>query len=149
MLKNLKGILNSYNEDELKDMSLWINADTEVECILVEKNSIVLVTEEAEIKINDVVEKEGAGINVELVQEVTEISARKFIKIIELFNKIASKELPDGAKFLYRGEKVQYDAYSKGMKALQVCGSSYDGFHIYFTSRFKDFDLNDEIEIVD
>ncbi|MEI3507803.1 MAG: hypothetical protein V8R01_01510 [Bacilli bacterium] len=59
MVKKLKDILNTYTDKELNNMDLWINALDKVEIIYIEDDDIILITEEAEVKINDYVEKEG------------------------------------------------------------------------------------------
>lgn len=53
MLKQLKYILNSYSDDELKEMSLWVNSSDIIKYILVEDEDIILITEDAKLKIND------------------------------------------------------------------------------------------------
>lgn len=58
MIKKLKDILNTYTDTELEDIDLWINSDFKVESILVDGYSINLLSEDAEIKINNLVEKE-------------------------------------------------------------------------------------------
>jgi len=58
MLKELKAILNSLNDEELSTNTLWVNAIDLVDSILVEKGAIVLITDTAEVKINDLIEKE-------------------------------------------------------------------------------------------
>lgn len=59
MLKRLKKILNTYTDEELEDMDLWINSNNCINAIIVDDNSINLITDDAELKINGVVEKEG------------------------------------------------------------------------------------------
>ena len=59
MLKQLKGILNSYSDEELEDIGLWINSSLEVGYILVNKNNIDLLTNTIEIKIGGNIEQEG------------------------------------------------------------------------------------------
>lgn len=58
MIKKLKDILNTYTNTELEDIDLWVNSDFKVESILVDEYSINLLSEDAEIKINNLVEKE-------------------------------------------------------------------------------------------
>lgn len=58
MIKKLKDILNTYTDTELEDLDLWVNSDFKVESILVDEYSINLLSEDAEIKINNLVEKE-------------------------------------------------------------------------------------------
>lgn len=57
MIKKLKDILNTYTDTELEDIDLWVNSDFKVESILVDEYSINLLSEDAEIKINNLVEK--------------------------------------------------------------------------------------------
>jgi len=59
VLKQLKGILNSYSDEELEDIGLWINSSLEVGYILVNKNNIDLLTNTIEIKIGGNIEQEG------------------------------------------------------------------------------------------
>lgn len=58
MLKRLKKILNTYTDEELEDMDLWINSNNCINAIIVDDNSINLITDDAEIKINDMIDKE-------------------------------------------------------------------------------------------
>lgn len=58
MIKKLKDILNTYTDTELEDIDLWVNSDFKVESILVDEYSINLLSEDTEIKINNLVEKE-------------------------------------------------------------------------------------------
>lgn len=58
MIKKLKDILNTYTDTELEDLDLWVNSDFKVESILIDGYSINLLSEDAEIKINNLVEKE-------------------------------------------------------------------------------------------
>ena len=60
MLKKLKDILNTYTDEELNDMTLWVNAYNEVESIIIDKDFCLnLITDSAEIKVNNKIEKEG------------------------------------------------------------------------------------------
>lgn len=52
MLKQLKYILNSYDDGVLEEMDLWVNSSDTIQYILVEDDDIVLITEDADIKIN-------------------------------------------------------------------------------------------------
>lgn len=56
MLRQLKYVLNSYTDDELKDMDLWVNSNETVKYILVEDDDIVLITEGIKLEINGYVE---------------------------------------------------------------------------------------------
>ena len=58
MLKKLKDILNTYTDEELKELDLWINSSHEVNQIIVDDYNIDLITNNAEVKVNDFVEKE-------------------------------------------------------------------------------------------
>ena len=53
ILVKLKGILNVFSDEELKNYELWIDNDTGVELIAVDDNSIVLVTDKEKLKINN------------------------------------------------------------------------------------------------
>lgn len=63
MLKKLKEILNTYTEEELDEIDLWINSESEVKAILIDDNSIDLITSNASIKINDLETKETENLN--------------------------------------------------------------------------------------
>ena len=58
MLKRLKAILNSYTDEELEKMDLWVNSTECVVAMLVDDNDIDLITNSAEIKINGRITKE-------------------------------------------------------------------------------------------
>ena len=58
MLNKLKDILNTYTDKELKELDLWINSSNIVKQIIVNDYSIDLITNNAEVKVNDFVEKE-------------------------------------------------------------------------------------------
>ena len=51
MLRELKAILNSYTDEELERISLWVNSNDEVKRIIVQGSTLDLITDEAEIKI--------------------------------------------------------------------------------------------------
>ena len=53
VLKNLKAILNGLTEEELQNYSLWINNGPGVSVIVVEEDSISLITNNKELKIDD------------------------------------------------------------------------------------------------
>lgn len=59
MLKKLKDILNTYTDEELEDMTLWINDTSELKYILFDDDSISLITNGTEIKVNGYIEQEG------------------------------------------------------------------------------------------
>ncbi len=58
MIKKLKDILNTYTDDELEELDLWIDSRTKVDSIWVEDYIINLITDEAKVEINDSLDKE-------------------------------------------------------------------------------------------
>lgn len=58
MIKALKWILNSYTDEELEDMDLWVDSYVNVTNILINNNNIDLITASAEVKVNDLITKE-------------------------------------------------------------------------------------------
>ena len=58
MLKRLKAVLNSYTDDELEKMDLWVNSTECAVAMLVDDNDIDLITNSSEIKINSRITKE-------------------------------------------------------------------------------------------
>ena len=58
MLKKLKAILNSYADEELEKMDLWVNSTECAVAMLVDDNDIDLITNSAEIEINGYITKE-------------------------------------------------------------------------------------------
>lgn len=58
MLNRLKKILNTYTDKELEGMDLWINSNEGVDAIIIDDTTINLITSDAEIKVNDMIEKE-------------------------------------------------------------------------------------------
>ena len=58
MLKKLKDILNSYTDNELEELDLWIDSRTKVDSIRVEEYNINLITDEAKVEINNSLDKE-------------------------------------------------------------------------------------------
>lgn len=58
MIKKLKDILNTYTDEELEDMILWINSSDELSNIIIDENSIDLITSDSEIEINNFITKE-------------------------------------------------------------------------------------------
>lgn len=59
MLNKLRDILNTYTDEELEDMTLWINDTSELKYILFNDDSISLITNGIEIKVNGYIEQEG------------------------------------------------------------------------------------------
>lgn len=58
MIKKLKDILNTYTDDELEELDLWIDSRTKVDSIWVEDYNINLITDEAKVEINNILDKE-------------------------------------------------------------------------------------------
>lgn len=58
MLNRLKKILNTYTDKELEGIDLWINSNEYVDTIIIDDVNINLITSDAEIKVNDMVDKE-------------------------------------------------------------------------------------------
>lgn len=58
MLKKLKDILNTYTDNELEELELWIDSRTKVDSIWVEDYNINLITDEAKVEINNSLDKE-------------------------------------------------------------------------------------------
>lgn len=52
MLNKLKKILNTYSKEELEKMNFWINSSKEVSSIIVDSNSIDIITKDASVEIN-------------------------------------------------------------------------------------------------
>ena len=63
MIKKLKDILNTYTDEELENMDLWVNSSEGISHIFIDKGNIVLVTEDTEIKIAGAIEQEGRNEN--------------------------------------------------------------------------------------
>ena len=57
MLNRLKKILNTYTDKELEGMDLWINSNEYVDTIIIDDVNINLITSDAEIKVNDMIDK--------------------------------------------------------------------------------------------
>ena len=58
MLNKLRDILNTYTDEELKELDLWVDSSYKIEQIIVDEFGINLITNNAEVKVNDFVEKE-------------------------------------------------------------------------------------------
>lgn len=58
MLNKLKDILNTYTDEELKELNLWIDSSYEVKQIIVDDYNIDLITDNTEVKVNDFISKE-------------------------------------------------------------------------------------------
>lgn len=52
-LIRLKKVLNSIDDEDLKEMDLYIDCDSGVQMVAIEKNTITLVTDTHKLKIND------------------------------------------------------------------------------------------------
>lgn len=53
MLKKLKDILNTYSDEELKDMEFWINSNGTVENIIIDDYSINLIEKNLRIDLKE------------------------------------------------------------------------------------------------
>lgn len=58
MIKKLKDILNTYTDNELEELDLWIDSRTKVDSIWVEDYNINLITDESKVKVNNKLDKE-------------------------------------------------------------------------------------------
>ena len=58
MLNKLKDILNTYTDEELKELDLWINSSNIVKQIIVNDYSIDLITNDVDVRINGSISKE-------------------------------------------------------------------------------------------
>lgn len=58
MLNKLKDILNTYTDEELKELDLWVNSSLEVNQIIVDEYAIDLVTTDADVRVNGSISKE-------------------------------------------------------------------------------------------
>ena len=58
MLNKLRDILNTYTDEELKELDLWINSSYEVKQIIVDDYNIDLITNDADVIINGLISKE-------------------------------------------------------------------------------------------
>ena len=58
MLNKLKDILNTYTDEELKELDLWINSSYEVKQIIVDDYNIDLITNNADVRINGSISRE-------------------------------------------------------------------------------------------
>ena len=58
MLNKLRDILNTYTDEELKELDLWINSSNIVKQIIVNDYNIDLITNDADVRINGSISKE-------------------------------------------------------------------------------------------
>ena len=58
MLNKLRDILNTYTDEELKELDLWINSSNIVKQIIVNDYSIDLITNDVDVRINGSISKE-------------------------------------------------------------------------------------------
>lgn len=58
MLNKLRDILNTYTDEELKELDLWINSSYEVKQIIVDDYNIDLITNDVDVRINGSISKE-------------------------------------------------------------------------------------------
>ena len=62
MLNKLKDILNTYTDEELKELDLWVDSSYKIEQIIVDEFGLNLITNNAEVKINDFISKEAENV---------------------------------------------------------------------------------------
>ena len=53
MLKKLKDILNTYMDEELEEMELWVNSSWEIDKIIIDDHSIDLITDDLRIDLKE------------------------------------------------------------------------------------------------
>ena len=53
VLLKLKRLLNSIEDNELKELDLWIDCEKGVQAIVLDDNAITLVTDTSKLKINN------------------------------------------------------------------------------------------------
>lgn len=58
MLNKLRDILNTYTDEELKELDLWVDSSYKIEQIIVDEFGINLITNNAEVKVNGSISKE-------------------------------------------------------------------------------------------
>lgn len=58
MLNKLKDILDTYTDEELNELDLWVDSSYKIDQIIVDEFGINLITNNAEVKINGFVSKE-------------------------------------------------------------------------------------------
>lgn len=58
MIKKLRDILNTYTDEELEELDIWIDSRTKVDSIWVEEYHITLITDEASVDVNNYIDKE-------------------------------------------------------------------------------------------
>lgn len=52
VLRKLKGILNSLDDEELKEFGLWVNNEHVISVIAIDENDISLITDSSKLKID-------------------------------------------------------------------------------------------------
>lgn len=53
MIKKLKDILNTYTDEELEEIEIWVNSRAEVASIIIDEDSINLISNENIIDIKE------------------------------------------------------------------------------------------------
>ena len=53
MIKKLKDILNTYSDEELKEMELWVNSNGTVENIIIDDYSINLIEDNLRVDLKE------------------------------------------------------------------------------------------------
>lgn len=48
----LKKLLNSIDDEQLKDLELWIDNDTKIKMVGLDKNAISIITEKTDLRVN-------------------------------------------------------------------------------------------------
>ena len=69
MLKKIRDVLNTYSDSQLEEMDLWVDCKAIINYMMIQDDNIVLLTDEAKIKIDDYVEQEGKDITEEDLYE--------------------------------------------------------------------------------
>lgn len=54
ILLKMKRLLNSINDEELKNMDLWINGENKIQILVMDENSILLITDREKLKYDDI-----------------------------------------------------------------------------------------------
>lgn len=63
MIKKLRDILNTYTDEEIEELDIWIDSRTKVDSIWVEEYNITLITDEASVDVNNYTDKEPKNMN--------------------------------------------------------------------------------------
>lgn len=108
MLNKLKDILNTYTDEELKELDLWINSSYEVKQIIVDDYNIDLITNNADVRINGSISKE-ADFNVKDNVDLKELEKLGFKKRIDdEYVKVFENSLQGDIKIRITAERTVY-----------------------------------------